>query len=72
MKAIQMTETGVPEVLRLVEIPDPTPGPGEVLIKVESAAVAIAGLPIQTFPLAEAAHRLLENGASIGKLILKP
>jgi NADPH:quinone reductase-like Zn-dependent oxidoreductase len=53
MKAIQMTETGVPEVLRLVEIPDPTPGPGEVLIKVESAAVAIAGLPIQTFPLAE-------------------
>jgi NADPH:quinone reductase len=39
MKAIQMTETGVPEVLRLIEIPDPTPGPGEVLIKVESAAV---------------------------------
>jgi NADPH2:quinone reductase len=39
MNAIQMTETGGPEVLRLVEIPEPTPGPGEVLIKVESAAV---------------------------------
>src|SRR6266540_2859168 len=39
MNAIQMTETGGHEVLRLVEIPDPTPGPGEILIKVESAAV---------------------------------
>jgi NADPH2:quinone reductase len=42
MHAIQMTETGGPEVLRLAEIPDPTPGPGEILIKVESAAVNFA------------------------------
>jgi NADPH2:quinone reductase len=42
MKAIQMTETGGPDVLRLTEIPDPTPGPGEILIKVESAAVNFA------------------------------
>ncbi|MFJ5274642.1 zinc-binding alcohol dehydrogenase family protein [Streptomyces sp. NPDC088358] len=39
MKAIQMTEQGGPEVLRLVELPDPQPGPGQVLIRVESAAV---------------------------------
>ncbi|MFJ3310561.1 zinc-binding alcohol dehydrogenase family protein [Streptomyces sp. NPDC086549] len=39
MKAIQMTEQGGPEVLRLVELPDPEPGPGQVLIRVESAAV---------------------------------
>ncbi|MEU8980475.1 zinc-binding dehydrogenase [Streptomyces sp. NPDC048309] len=39
MKAIQMTEQGGPEVLRLVELPDPQPGPGQVLIGVESAAV---------------------------------
>ncbi|MEY9967046.1 NADPH2:quinone reductase [Streptacidiphilus sp. MAP12-16] len=39
MKAIQMTEQGGPEVLRLVELPDPQPGPAEVLIRVESAAV---------------------------------
>ena len=42
MKAIQMTETGGPEVLRVVELPDPTPAPGEVLIKVDSAAVNFA------------------------------
>jgi NADPH:quinone reductase len=42
MQAIQMTETGGPEVLRVVEVPDPTPAPGEVLIKVESAAVNFA------------------------------
>jgi NADPH:quinone reductase-like Zn-dependent oxidoreductase len=42
MNAIQMTETGGPEVLQLVDIPDPTPGPGEILIKVESAAVNFA------------------------------
>nr|WP_168504756.1 zinc-binding dehydrogenase [Streptomyces sp. S1D4-11]QIY93309.1 zinc-binding dehydrogenase [Streptomyces sp. S1D4-11] len=39
MKAIQMTEQGGPEVLRQVELPDPQPGPGQVLIRVESAAV---------------------------------
>ncbi|WP_028058904.1 quinone oxidoreductase family protein [Candidatus Solirubrobacter pratensis] len=42
MKAIQMTETGGPEVLQLAEIPDPTPAPGEILIRVESAAVNFA------------------------------
>lgn len=39
MKAIQMTEQGRPEVLRLVDLPDPVPGPGQVLISVEAAAV---------------------------------
>jgi NADPH2:quinone reductase len=42
MKAIQMTETGGPEVLQLVEIPNPTPAAGELVIKVESAAVNFA------------------------------
>src|ERR1700758_3708852 len=44
MKAIQMTELGGPEVLRLVELPDPQPGPGQVLIKVEAAAVNFSDL----------------------------
>jgi NADPH:quinone reductase len=39
MKAIQMTEQGGPEVLRLVDLPDPEPGPGQVLIRVSAAAV---------------------------------
>jgi NADPH:quinone reductase len=44
MKAIQMTQQGGPEVLRLVELPDPQPGPGEVLIKVVAAAVNFSDL----------------------------
>lgn len=37
MRAVTVTEFGTPEVLRLVELPDPAPGPGEVLIAVEVA-----------------------------------
>jgi len=33
MKAIQVNETGGPEVLKLVDLPTPTPGPGEVLMR---------------------------------------
>jgi NADPH2:quinone reductase len=39
MKAIQIHETGGPEVLRLVELPIPQPGPGQVLIRVEAVGV---------------------------------
>ena len=39
MQAIEISEPGGPEVLRLVERPRPTPAPGEVLIKVAAAGV---------------------------------
>lgn len=39
MDAIVAHHHGPPEVLVLEQLPDPTPGPGEVLIRVESAAV---------------------------------
>jgi NADPH2:quinone reductase len=44
MKAIQMTRQGGPEVLHLVELPGPQPGPGEVVIKVDAAAVNFSDL----------------------------
>lgn len=37
--AIAYTELGGPEVLRMIEVPDPVPGPGEVAIRVEAAGV---------------------------------
>jgi NADPH2:quinone reductase len=39
MKAIQIHETGGPEVLKLVDLPIPEPGPGQVLIRVEATGV---------------------------------
>lgn len=42
MRAIQLREFGGPEVLRLVELPVPEPGEGEVLIEVTRAGVNFA------------------------------
>ena len=39
MRAIQITETGGPEVLRWTELPDPSPGPGELLVELAAAGV---------------------------------
>ncbi len=36
MKAIQIHETGGPEVLRLEEVPDPQPGLGEAVVRLEA------------------------------------
>ena len=39
MRAIQFSETGGPEVLKVVEIDTPTPGPGQVLIRHEAIGI---------------------------------
>jgi NADPH:quinone reductase len=39
MKAIQIQEVGGPEVLKLVDLPIPQPGPGQVLMRVEAVGV---------------------------------
>ncbi len=39
MRAVKVTEPGGPEVLTVVEVEDPTPGPGEVLVDVVATAV---------------------------------
>jgi putative PIG3 family NAD(P)H quinone oxidoreductase len=39
MRCVEISQPGPPEVLRLVERPDPEPGPGEVLIDVAAAGV---------------------------------
>jgi NADPH2:quinone reductase len=39
MKVVEISSVGGPEVLRVVERPRPTPGPGEVLIKVAAAGI---------------------------------
>ena len=44
MHAVVITEPGEPEVLRWLEVPDPVPGPGEVVIDIAASAVNRADL----------------------------
>ena len=44
MHAVVITEPGEPDVLRWLEVPDPVPGPGEVVIEVAASGVNRADL----------------------------
>lgn len=48
MQAIQIQRFGGPDVLELVELPDPTPGPTEILLSVEAAGVNRADVLVRT------------------------
>jgi len=74
MNAIQIRETGGPEVLKLADLPIPEPGPGQVLIRVEATGVNFieiyfrkgvykAALPL--IPGSEAAGTVEELGPGV-------
>ncbi len=74
MNAIQIQNTGGPEVLQLAELPIPVPGPGQVLIRVEAVGVNFieiyfrkgtykATLPL--IPGSEAAGTVEELGSGV-------
>src|SRR5918998_1715817 len=44
MRALVITEHGAPEVLKVLERPDPEPGPGEVRIAVKAAGINFSDL----------------------------
>src|SRR5256885_11970428 len=45
MKAIRVHQFGDPSVMKLEEIPEPTPAPGQVLVKLKAAGVN----PVDTY-----------------------
>jgi NADPH2:quinone reductase len=65
MRAIQMSEFGGPEVLQLVELPTPRPGPGEVLIKVSRAGLNFADTHTRTNSYVQKATLPLVPGGEV-------
>lgn len=75
MNAVILKETGGPEVLRLETVPDPEPGPGEVVVELRAAALnrrdvflrkGVAPSPLPVIPGSDGAGviRRLGDGAS--------
>lgn len=65
MRAIQMTEFGGPEVLRLVELDTPEPGPEEVLIRVSHAGLNFADTHTRTNSYVRKAELPLVPGGEV-------
>ena len=47
MKAIQIRRTGAPDVLEVVDLPTPTPGPTQVLVKAHSIGVCMPEMMVR-------------------------
>jgi NADPH:quinone reductase len=65
MRAIQVTEFGGPEVLRLVDLPVPEPGDGEVLVRVSRAGINYADTHQRRNEYLAAAELPLVPGAEV-------
>jgi NADPH2:quinone reductase len=65
MRAIQMTEFGGPEVLKLAELPAPQPGPGEALIRVTRAGLNFADTHTRTNSYVQKATLPLVPGGEV-------
>lgn len=75
MRAIQVTETGGPEVLRLAELPDPAPGPGQLFVELAAAGVNYIDtyfrsgaypIPLPFIPGSEGAGTVIAVGPGTG------
>jgi NADPH:quinone reductase len=74
MQAVVVTEPGGPEVLRYCRMPDPVPGPGEVLVRTEAVGVNYRDVYVRTgaypaelpIPGLEGAGRVVAVGAADG------
>jgi len=65
MRAIQISQFGGPEVLRLVELPTPEPAPGELLIKVTRAGLNFADTHTRTNSYVKRATLPLVPGSEV-------
>ena len=79
MKAIRIHAAGGPEVLMPEEVPDPSPGPGQVLVRVEATGINFIEiyqrsgqypLPMPMTPGAEAAGVVVAVGEGVTGLVV--
>jgi len=79
MKAIQITETGGPDVLKYVDLPTPRPGPNEVLVKAHAIGVCMPETlvrkgtynwmpPLPVIPGIEMSGTVVEAGSEVRTL----
>jgi NADPH2:quinone reductase len=69
VRAIQMTEFGGPEVLRLAELPAPEPGPDEAVIKVTRAGLNFADTHTRTNSYVQKATLPLVPGGEVAGIL---
>jgi NADPH2:quinone reductase len=68
MRAVQITEFGGPEVLNVVDLPDPTPGAGQLLVTVDRAGVNYADTHhAENSYLAKVTLPLVPGGEVVGR-----
>jgi NADPH2:quinone reductase len=74
VKAIRVHATGGPEVLRYEEVPKPSPGPGQALVRIETVGVnfmevyqrtGLYKLPLPFIPGSEASGTVVEIGPKV-------
>jgi NADPH2:quinone reductase len=70
MRAIQIAEFGGPEVLKLVELPVPEPGPEDVLIRVTRAGVNFADTHTRTNSYVRKAELPLVPGGEVAGVVV--
>lgn len=81
MKAIELRRFGDPGVLEYGDVPDPVPGPGEVLVRVHSAGVNFSDVlmrqdryamtpPLPSVLGSEVAGTIAELGADVDELMI--
>ncbi|WP_410614020.1 zinc-binding dehydrogenase [Amycolatopsis sp. lyj-109] len=69
MKAAQFNQYGGPEVLQLVDLPDPHPGPGQVRIKVSAAGISASDTKIRRGELSFGATLPQTTGADVAGIV---
>jgi NADPH2:quinone reductase len=70
MKAIRVHQFGGPEVLKLEDVPDPQPGPGQVVVRVQAAGVNPVEAYIRTGTYASKPNLPYTPGSDAGGVVL--